>query len=119
MASAAHHKTASHGDDVMKQMYQLYKAGRLTDVTIRGRGGDVHCHAIVLISSSLYFDKLFASPLPHDKITTFDAVDVEILKHMIEYMYTGEIELTVANKKESKHLAQQMEITALTKCFPY
>ena len=82
----------------MKGMNQLRLNDEYTDVTLSS--GDVHirCHRVVLAVASDFFNAIFRCGL---KETTSDTVQVTmgpaILTCIVDYIYTGEIDLTVEN----------------------
>ena len=79
-------------------MNQLRLNDEYTNVTLVS--GDVHirCHCVVLAVASDYFKAMFRCDL---KETTSDTVQLtmepETMVTIIDYIYTGEIELTVDN----------------------
>ena len=79
-------------------MNQLRLNDEYTNVTLVSGGVHIRCHRVVLAVASDYFKAMFRCDL---KETTSDTVqltmDPEILTSIVNYIYTGEIELTVDN----------------------
>ena len=85
-------------NDFMKGMHKLRQNEEFTDVTLQS--GDVHvrCHRNVLAVASDYFKAMFRCGLKESTSTTVPlTMELEILTSIVDYMYTGEIELTADN----------------------
>ena len=82
----------------MKAVHRLRQNNEYTDVTLESGDVQIQCHRVVLAVASDYFKAMFRCDL---KETTSDTVqltmDPEILTSIVNYIYTGEIELTVDN----------------------
>ncbi|KAI0239431.1 Ectoderm-neural cortex protein 1 [Lamellibrachia satsuma] len=79
-------------------MYKLRQNEEFTDFTLQS--GDVHvrCHRNVLAVASDYFKVMFMCGLEESTSATVPlTMKPEILTNIVDYMYTGEIELTVDN----------------------
>ena len=84
--------------DFMKEMHKLRQNDEITDVTLQS--GDVHirCHRNVLAVASDYFKVMFRCGIEESTSATVQlTMESEILTSIVDYMYTGEIELTVDN----------------------
>ena len=85
-------------NDFMKGMHKLRQNEEFTDVTLQS--GDVHvrCHRNVLVVASDYFKAMFRCGLEESTLATvLLTMEPEILTSIVDYMYTGEIELTADN----------------------
>ncbi|KAI0226985.1 Kelch-like protein 25 [Lamellibrachia satsuma] len=79
-------------------MHRLRQSEKFTDVTLQS--GDVHirCHRNVLAVASDYFKAMFRCGLEESTSGTVPlTMEPEILTSIVDYMYTGEIELTADN----------------------
>ena len=86
----------AYRNDFMESIYKLRQ--KYTDVTLLADGAKIRCHRIVLAVASDYFKAMFGCGL---KESTSDTVQMTMepgtVTSIIDYMYTGEIELTIDN----------------------
>ena len=88
----------AYQNEFMKGLHQMRQNEQYTDLTLQS--GDVHirCHRIVLVAASDYFKAMFRCGLEESMSATVPlTMEPEILTSIVDYMYTGEIELTVDN----------------------
>ncbi|KAI0228478.1 Kelch-like protein 21 [Lamellibrachia satsuma] len=88
----------AYQNEFMKGLHQMRQNEQYTDLTLQS--GDVHirCHRIVLEAASDYFKAMFRCGLEESMSATVPlTMEPEILTSIVDYMYTGEIELTVDN----------------------
>ena len=88
----------AYQNDFMKGMQKLRQDEEYTDVTLQSGGVQIRCHRNVLVVASDYFRAMFRCGLEECTSTTVQlTIQPEILTCIVDYMYTGEIELTVDN----------------------
>ena len=104
--------------DVMKGMNTLRRERSLYDVRIIVGGHDVTAHKCVLASVSDYFKSLLIGPFKTDASVvevdlTSVALDVESTEAVIEYLYTGTINIDEENLEAILKLASFLLIEQL------
>ena len=86
----------SYQNAFMKRMHKQRQADQYTDVTLQSSDVDIRCHRNVLAAASDYFNAMFRCDL---KESTSDTIQMNmqptILTRIVDYIYTGEIQLTV------------------------
>ena len=82
----------------MKEMHNLRQNEEFTDVTLQSGDIQIQCHRNVLAVATDYFKAMFRCGLEESTSATVPlTMEPEILTSIVDYMYTGEIELTVDN----------------------
>ena len=82
----------------MKGMHKLRQTEEYTDVTLQSGDIQIRCHRNVLAVATDYFKAMFSCGLEESTSSTVPlTMEPEILTSIVDYMYTGEIELTVDN----------------------
>ena len=82
----------------MKGMHNLRQNEEYTDVQLQSGDVQIRCHRNVLAVASDYFKAMFRCGLEEStSATVLLTVEPEILTSIVDYLYTGEIELTVDN----------------------
>lgn len=107
--------------DMMKTMNEFREANVLCDATICVGGKTFNAHRTVLAASSPYFKALFASTL--NSPTSLETADVkpvvltdiesDYMENILQYIYTGEIELNQDNIKDIIAAANYLLVTPL------
>ena len=84
----------SYQNAFMKRMHKQRQSDKYTDVTLQSSNVDIRCHRNVLAAASDYLNAMFQcdveDPVQMD-------MKPEILTAIIDYIYTGEVELTADN----------------------
>ena len=89
-------KTYQNG--FLTAVHRLRQNNEYTDVTLQSGGAQIQCHRVVLAASSDYFKAMFRRGFKESASDTVElTIEPEILTSMIDYIYTGEIQLTVDN----------------------
>uniref|UniRef100_A0A8C5MWP9 Kelch like family member 38 n=1 Tax=Leptobrachium leishanense TaxID=445787 RepID=A0A8C5MWP9_9ANUR len=85
--------------DLLSQLNRLREQRLLTDVYICAGDCDFPCHRNVLASSSPYFKAMFCNNFKEcgEEKVVLNCIDSETLQHIIIYVYTGEILITLEN----------------------
>ena len=82
----------------MKGMHKLRRNEEYTDVTLHSADVQIRCHRNVLAVTSDYFKAMFRCGLEESTSGSVQlTTEPDILTSIVDYMYTGEIELTVDN----------------------
>ena len=88
----------SYQNAFMKRMHGLRQADEYTDVTLQSSSVDIRCHRNVLAAESDYFNAMFRCGLEDSAPATIEVnMQPVILAIVIDYIYTGKIQLTVDN----------------------
>ena len=104
--------------DIMSGMNTLRKERSLYDVSIFVGGREATAHKCVLASVSDYFKSLLSGPFKRDDTTvevdlTSVALDAESIQAVIEYLYTGTINIDEENLEAILKLASFLLIEKL------
>ncbi|KAK2179269.1 hypothetical protein NP493_500g00029 [Ridgeia piscesae] len=78
----------------MKRMHKQRQSDKYTDVTLQSSSVDIRCHRNVLAAASDYLNAMFQCDV-EDPVQM--NMKPEILTAIVDYIYTGEVELTVDN----------------------
>ena len=82
----------------MTTVYKLRQNEDYTDVTLQSDDVHIRCHRVVLAVASEYFKAIFRCGIEENASDTVQlTMDPNTLTSIIDYIYTGEIELTVDN----------------------
>lgn len=101
----------------------LLTSGRMSDVVIVVSGERLNAHSVILGARSQVFNTMLSSPMKEglEKEVTIPDVSVDVMKGLLEYLYTGNIEkplddddfssglLRAAHRFELKELLQECE----------
>ncbi|XP_069776361.1 kelch-like protein 38 [Narcine bancroftii] len=84
---------------LLEQLNTLRLGGTLTDVTLCAGDQEVPCHRNVLASSSRYFWAMFCHDFRERSLARVHllGLDGDILKLLVDYVYTGEMTISAAN----------------------
>eukprot|EP00965_Chrysotila_dentata_P259727 6213656-Pleurochrysis_carterae.AAC.1 len=94
---------------------QMRKEHRLIDVVLVVQGHCFPCHRIVLAAWSGYFSHMFSGGWCEASKTevVLDSIRVELFEEMLDFFYTGRIQVTAANATRLLQLASFLEIHEL------
>ena len=84
----------SYQNALMKRMHKQRQSDKYTDVTLQSSSVDIRCHRNVLAAASDYLNAMFQCDV-EDPVQL--NMKPEILTAIVDYIYTGEVELTVDN----------------------
>jgi len=92
-------KNDGHPKDGFMVMNELRRQGVLCDVTLVAEGVRFPVHKLVVASCSPYFRAMFNGAMSesHQDVVSLEAVQANALKQLVDYIYTGEIEVTEEN----------------------
>ena len=95
-------KKDNHGLEVLKKLNALRSESCFTDAILCVGQEEYPCHRNVLAVSSPYFKTLFTSDFRESKAARIEFNDVSpwAVRRLIEYAYTGHLEITVENAQE-------------------
>ena len=88
----------TYRNDFMKCMDNLRRFAQYTDVTLLSGDVNMPCHRAVLAVASEYFNAMFSCGLNECTSSVVELpMEPDTLSSIVEYVYTGEIELTAEN----------------------
>ena len=92
----------NYGCVVLGKLNKLRAESSLTDVILCVGGDEFPCHRNVLSVCSPYFEAMFSGDLRESKEAriSFNEILPQTLKEVIDYSYTGHIEITVDNAQD-------------------
>ena len=84
---------------VWKDMGKLFQQEILSDVMLMAEGKSIPCHKFLLVAASEYFYSklLAASDAVDHNLLEIENISFQTLKLVVNYMYTGHINITVEN----------------------
>ena len=116
------YENPDHQTEFLLMMKSMYNSGELVDVTIVVLNESFHCHRNVLAATSPYFRAMFTSSLNESKQTEIHLheIDPASVRSVIEYSYTGAIEITKRNAQNLLAAASLFQINPILKaCAKY
>jgi actin-binding protein IPP len=112
--AAIQHLANNYYASFFKNIKLIYDDERFTDVELHcGSGKVIRAHRIVLCSSSTYFDAMFSSDFNEskNKVVKFHSISYHILHTLINFIYTGKIEINQINVQELLAAADMLQLT--------
>ncbi|CBY10072.1 unnamed protein product [Oikopleura dioica] len=106
-------KNDAHPNDGFSVMNELRKQGSLCDVTLVAEGRQFPVHKVVLVSSSPYFRAMFNGTMSESsqELVNLPAVQSSALRQLIEYIYSGEVEVTEENVQSLLPAANLLQLS--------
>ena len=91
-----------YSSNMLKKLNEFRLESLFTDATLCVGQDEFPCHKNVLAVSSPYFQAMFTSDLKESRENKINFNDIasHILKEVIDYAYSGEIEITSTNAQE-------------------
>lgn len=92
----------SYKDELLMEANRLRQEGILCDVTLQVGKREFSGHRLVLASSSPFFRALFTTKMKENLSGNFrlDGVSDSVMEDLLNYIYTGEIEITHENVRD-------------------
>jgi len=111
------HIEENHLRDVLRRVDTLRQQGQLgfCDVILRLSGQEFHAHKLILASCSDYFYAMFNGNMKESKerVVDINGVDVDVMKLVLNFIYTGSIPLSNDNVEDILQAANLMLIKSL------
>ncbi|XP_035659315.1 kelch-like protein 24, partial [Branchiostoma floridae] len=110
-----HVQDSNISTELHKGLGKLYNNGLLTDVVLKVGKETFPCHRNVLASVSPYFFAMFTNGLAesHRREVEITGIDAEIMKAILTYVYTTEVELTAQDVERLLVAAHMLQIESL------
>lgn len=108
-------KSVQYAPDLLKQLHNLRQEKVFTDATLCVQHEEIYCHRIILAASSPYFRAMFSHNLREgrDFRVSFQEVSPWTMKRIIDYVYTGNLEITTENAQELLSAGSLFEFPAI------
>ena len=94
----------------LPKMLAFLKAEKMTDVTLSAEGKLIKAHKLILALSSQYFEELFTTLTDNHPVIVLKDVSFRNLLLILEFSYTGSVDLTPDDVKEFKRVADSLRI---------
>ncbi len=107
--------TDRHAQTVLKKVHSLRSHKKLCDVVLRVAGEEIHSHRAVLAATSAYFLAMFTHQLRESEQQEVEIKDMDpqVLRSLVDFAYTGEIDITVENVQEVLAAASLLQIATV------
>ncbi|WAR31846.1 NS1BB-like protein [Mya arenaria] len=109
---------SSHTRNVLNQLREMHKRGQFCDAKLLVGEHEVGIHRAVLASSSSYFFKLFEAQDDEERLTIkmYKLKDIswDSFKPLLDFIYTGRLEVVEDQVKAVYNLAQDLRVHAAT-----
>lgn len=110
-------KCDQHKEQVLNGLKDLRETGLLSDVYLVVDGKEFGAHRAVLASCSPYFRSMFTSEMVESQKNSIElhGVNAVGLQGILDYVYTAEVTLTVANVQEILSTANHLQVMSVVK----
>ena len=101
--------------DFISNLTTLRTDGSFFDFTIRVDDVTIPCHRLVLAATCRYFRALFSSGLTEatQGEVTLDDLDAEVMRNIVDYMYSGNIDIQRSNVKDVLEACEFLQLEHL------
>ena len=116
-SDAMHFEDEDHQSTFLEVMKSMYDSRELVDVTLCVQDQSFYCHRNVLAATSPYFRAMFTTDLTErrqERIHLHE-VDPSSVELVIDYSYTGQIEITKQNAQNLLAVASLFQISPIHK----
>lgn len=120
------HLSKSYYASFFTNLNNLRHDERFCDVELMAGGEHtpvIKAHRIVLSSSSSYFEAMFGNDVYNEnkeKVVKMHSIDHKILKTLVDFIYTGKIEIDQVNVQELLAAADMLQLPdVVTGCAQY
>ncbi|XP_025079983.1 kelch-like protein 26 [Pomacea canaliculata] len=122
MSEGQKFQAEGYGDMVISKLQALRRNTELCDFKVSADGRVFEVHKALLAATSDYFRVMFGGVMAESKQDTVDlkGVTADGLQHIIEFIYSGEMALTLDNLTEIINTASHLQVSfALDVCSNY
>lgn len=105
-------KGLSFSRNILRKVNSLRCHKKLCDVVLRAGGREIHSHRSILAASSSYFMAMFTNEMKESEQDAIEILDMnpDILTNLINFTYTGDIEICVDNVQEVLSAASLLQM---------
>lgn len=110
-----HFENEDHHSTFLEVMKSMYDVSELVDVTLCVHDQTFRCHRNVLAATSPYFRAMFTTGLTETSQERIELheVDPSSVQQVINYAYTGQLEITKLNAQNLLAVASLFQITPI------
>lgn len=115
MAKAFEINRYKHSAELLHLINEMRRDRQLCDVTLKVGTKEIPTHRAVLAASSPYFRAMFTTDMAEanqDTVTMKD-VDPDVLDRLVEFVYTGRLDVTVDNVQDLLAAASLVQLEAV------
>lgn len=104
-----------HSNDALKTMNDLRRKGELCDVVLHVDGRQFPAHRIVLAGASSYLRAMFTNGMLESgmKDIKLQGVEASVMESLLDFAYTGNIDVTVENVQALLSSASMLNLQSL------
>ena len=110
-----HFKVKNHADEAFKVLFSLLGNEELTDVTLKVGEREYRAHKVVLASCSPYLRAMFTCGMRESQENEIELKEIkpDVMGLIIEYMYSGEAEVTTENVQDVLAASNMLQLLDL------
>ncbi|XP_078490701.1 kelch-like protein 12 [Ciona intestinalis] len=111
-----------HASDLLRFANESRKDGRFNDIIIRIGKKNIPANKMVLSCYSKYFDTMFNTEMEekYKDVVELQAVDAESVEKLVDFMYTGKININTNNVCDVLEVSDFLQILTVKKlCIDY
>jgi hypothetical protein len=104
-----------HSAKLLHLINELRKDGQLCDVALKVGTKQIPTHRAVLAASSPYFRAMFTTDMAEasQEVVTMKDVDPDVLDRLIEFIYTGYLDVTIENVQDLLAVASLIQLESV------
>ena len=104
-------ESSIHATNVLEKLHVLQKQQKLCDVRLTTDSGGVSAHRLVLIATSPYLQsRLSVEDINSMELIYFEKIPVSYVEAVINFMYTGILEVSTSNNEELLKFCEDLEL---------
>jgi len=108
-------RNQNHSTTFLSKIVNFYQTDILSDVTVSCDDNFFKCHALVLCASSKLFGRILQSQQSHSSVVHLVGVRGDVLGPILQYIYTGQIEVEEEMIEEMIKVSDELCIEGLSK----
>ena len=108
--------------EIIENLVKFRNENLFTDISIYVEGVEFPCHKAILCASSNYFKAMFSCDLKESRLgkVYIENISPWTMKRLLDYIYTGKIEINLANVIDLLNSALLFELNKLIdKCINF
>jgi len=103
-----------YSSNLGETLKNLREKDELSDVTLVCEGGEISAHKLVLFSGSSFFQDILTKHVHEHPLIFVTGVQVNHLRHIIDFMYDGEINVAQEDIETLIKTAEQLKVKGLS-----
>ncbi|CAG0887244.1 unnamed protein product [Darwinula stevensoni] len=113
MTDKYHLKWNSHHEEAFENFHLLRDREIFTDVTLSCEGQIMKAHRVILSAGSAYFERTLPRDSSHTPIVYFHGIPMAKLRLVIEFIYSGAVEVPSPDLEKFIELSECLEVKGL------